>query len=592
MAEPETLVFAEYAFLIRGEMLTDYLTDDTDWKRRIDNMVKLREAFDTADIDGNNELVQDELDFVLMHMNPKVNITKDDVQRLWDLVNPDGKENIGFAEFVKGMVQVEHDPELKPKFSIEIPNRFELLSLVIDSPINQAEADRLYSKMNPLEKLGVGVLRKVEMASQTASYNTLKERQDNQLAALQKELDASFDSAKELTDGVPEAIQLLVKELKESNARNLVNLQRDQQEALKGKVVEACEGRLHFLTTQQRRDVMKLHYGCVLQAFLIGAVFTILPGLLETFLIYYYETDGMIDAYWTCPYETRTTDGGGRGPDVGTTEWIGGSFEEPYADFQLYTCPYGTCTSIPANPDAWVNASGSQAVGGTWTNSVSELAWECQIENPFPEDCSEMTPEECPDGVTCPEGKLKARKPQESCAVSSWRWCDNEMFGEGDEVTYYCSPLPATPLNSPRLHYWWMVNVTGIVIGIVFELSLLMYTALRSSVLVSEAVGLRLIPLNQDRAFVAEMLVRAAFEMVRITRSKHSHHSIDTTAAIYHIPAAFVSHHIWSKTLGDEIADISSSCLFHRETQRGRYSASRRSLKTSRKVRRRVGGKN
>ena len=102
---------------------------------------------------------------------------------------------------------------------------------------------------------------------------------------------------------------------------------------------------------------------------------------------------------------------------------------------------------------------------------------------------------------------------QKPCSLSSWRWCSSADFG--DDVGLQCSPLPATPLNSPRLHYWWFWNVIGIVLGIVFELSLLMYTALRSAVLVSEAVGLRLIPLNKDRAFVAEMLVRAAFEMVR-----------------------------------------------------------------------------
>ena len=131
-------------------------------------------------------------------------------------------------------------------------------------------------------------------------------------------------------------------------------------------MVLACEGRLHVLTGKQRRAVTKLHFGCVLQAALIGAVFTILPGLLENFLVYYFETDGMIDAYWTCPYETRGP--GGRGPDLGDTEWIGGSLEEPFAGMPL--CPYGTCTSIPADPRAVVN--GTVKNGGTWTNSRTD----------------------------------------------------------------------------------------------------------------------------------------------------------------------------------------------------------------------------
>lgn len=513
MQNPEQIIFAEYAFMIRSNMLAGYLADDTDWKQKIDNMVKLREAFDCADVDGNNELEQHELEFVMMSMHPKANLTQDDLQSFWNVLCPEGELKIDFPQFVAGMVEAERDASLRSKFSINIPNRFELLSLVIDSPINQAESNMLYERMNPLEKVGVRILRNVEIAAQTASYNALKAKQDSLLESLQKQLEEAFGAVEqqESDDGVPEAISLLVKQLKANNAQRLINLKEDQKEALKAKVVEACEGRLHFLTGQQRRAVTKLHYGCVLQAALIGAMFTILPGLLENFLVYYFETDGMIDAYWTCPYETRGP--GGRGPDLGDTEWIGGSFEEPFANHPgLPLCPYGTCTSIPADPVAVAN--GTAKNGGTWTNTLTDLSYDCQIENPFPEDCPMIAPGDCADPDTCPASGFRAVKRQVSCAVSaSWRWCNAELFGS--DVIYFCSPLQATPLNSPRLHYWWLVNVVGIVVGIIFELSLLMYTALRAVVMVSEAVGLRLIPLNQDRAFVAEMLVRAAFEMVR-----------------------------------------------------------------------------
>ena len=53
----------------------------------------------------------------------------------------------------------------------------------------------------------------------------------------------------------------------------------------------------------------------------------------------------------------------------------------------------------------------------------------------------------------------------------------------------------------------------GIAIGIVAELALLSLIAIRSSVRVADSIDLRLVPLNEDRAFVANMLVRAAFEM-------------------------------------------------------------------------------
>ena len=46
----------------------------------------------------------------------------------------------------------------------------------------------------------------------------------------------------------------------------------------------------------------------------------------------------------------------------------------------------------------------------------------------------------------------------------------------------------------------------GIVLGIILEIGLLIFTALRSAVKVSTAVDLRLVPLNQDRAKVAGMV--------------------------------------------------------------------------------------
>ena len=53
----------------------------------------------------------------------------------------------------------------------------------------------------------------------------------------------------------------------------------------------------------------------------------------------------------------------------------------------------------------------------------------------------------------------------------------------------------------------------GIVIGIVVEIFFLMSTAVRSAIMVSKAIDLRLVPLNAERAFVAKMLVRAALEI-------------------------------------------------------------------------------
>lgn len=521
MADADQMIFAEYAYMIRGNMLTAIL-GSAEWADRVDDIAKLRQAFDSVDVDGNDRIEEDELDFMVMCMNAQADISADVAKQLWAVLNPNQQEFIGFADFAKGMIKAREQPELKAAIPFDAPNRFELLSLVVDSPTSQAESDRLYQKMNFLEKAGVRVLRALEMEAHEGSYNSLKAQQNGTYIALERQLRGTFDTidGKGVSPSVPESIDTLLNALKERHAENLEGLKDAQAEVIKSKVMEVCEGKLHFLTPQQRRNVTKVHYYCVLQAVCIGAACTILPGLLENFLCYRFETDGAIDAYWTCPFETRGSEGGGRGADVGSTEWIGGSFLPPFDEIAMPVCPYGTCASISEAPRDVFDMDGSVAVGGRWTNLKMKLTYECTIANPWPEDCPVMALEDCAVrsfliNSTCPEeGQLRARVRQKPCSLSrGWRWCSSTDFG--DHVGLTCSPLAATPLDSPRLHWWWGINLIGIVTGIVFELSLLMYTALRSSVQVAQALGLRLVPLNKDRAFVAEMLVRAAFEMVR-----------------------------------------------------------------------------
>ena len=67
-------------------------------------------------------------------------------------------------------------------------------------------------------------------------------------------------------------------------------------------------------------------------------------------------------------------------------------------------------------------------------------------------------------------------------------------------------------LDNPLIEFW---AILGVVIGvnIAFEIALLMYYAVYYCVKVSWALDQRLVPLNKDRAFVADSLVRAAFEL-------------------------------------------------------------------------------
>ena len=54
MENQDQLIFAEFVFMMRAGLLKQFLADD--WQERAEDMRKLREAFDCADVDGNNKL--------------------------------------------------------------------------------------------------------------------------------------------------------------------------------------------------------------------------------------------------------------------------------------------------------------------------------------------------------------------------------------------------------------------------------------------------------------------------------------------------------------------------------------------------------
>jgi len=60
---------------------------------------------------------------------------------------------------------------------------------------------------------------------------------------------------------------------------------------------------------------------------------------------------------------------------------------------------------------------------------------------------------------------------------------------------------------------WWFLLVIVIVVNILFEIPGLMYFGMKYCTRVAWALDIRLAPLNADRAFVADSLVRAAFEL-------------------------------------------------------------------------------
>ena len=451
MARKNQLIFAEFAFMMRAGTLKTHLSDN--WKERAEDMRKLREAFDCADVDGDNQLELAEFEMVIVSMNPKLDVDPADIKKVWAVLNPKGQPWIPFERYVKGMLTVKADPELAKIIPMDVPNRFQLLSLLIDSPINKDQEKLIFDKLSGLEKMGIRVLEKMRKPIE------------------KWEIKATLD--------------------------------------------QACTGKLHDLTTDQRKAVKKSHWWCMAQACFIGSFCTFWPGLIENYLVYTYETDGAKDAYWTCPGTIGREGIGQDGNEMLLESSVYYGWDpERNVDNELGLYPYpldpiacapGTCLTLPANISEYAAMNGTVSWGN---RDYLPLAART-------------------DQNKGSVGQLQANGDPEWSAAGEWTQLVDgvnpacPLIGDCHD---YCSPLPGTfspdevdgtvwhDRNMDLLTFW-VLNITGIVIGICFEIPLLMMTAVRSAVQVADSLDMRLTPLNADRAFVANMLVRAAFEL-------------------------------------------------------------------------------
>lgn len=234
--EIDTLGFAEFVFMMRAGALHQVLPGD--WHERATDMRTLREAFNTADVDGDNKLELDELEMVILSLNPEVDASQKDISRVWAVLNPEKKDSINFADFVRGMIIVKNDAALAAIIKLDAPNKWQLLSLLIDSPINKQAERLILDKLTFLEKAGMRLLKNMQ--------------------------------------------------------------QPMDKEKVKDVLQAACSGQLHYLDPVKQGRISSTHRWCVIQAGIIALMFNSVVAGFENFLVYSYETDGVYEAYWTC----------------------------------------------------------------------------------------------------------------------------------------------------------------------------------------------------------------------------------------------------------------------------------------------------
>ena len=166
------MIFAEYVHMMCGETIKKYTY--ADWHKSAYQMRLYRNAYDTADVDGDNALDFEELEMVVMALDPHHNLTHEDMLYLWGVLNrmdhtPTDEEaaqmkGIEFSGFLHGVAKVQKDPKCAAWMDFNKPNKFEMMSLIIDTPVSKAEEQRILEGLDGIDKVGINMIKRQQIA--------------------------------------------------------------------------------------------------------------------------------------------------------------------------------------------------------------------------------------------------------------------------------------------------------------------------------------------------------------------------------------------------------------------------------------------
>lgn len=106
---------------------------------------------------------------VLVAMDPHHSLTHDDMLYLWGVIcrldhTPEDQEAatgtpLDFNAFLHGMAAVSKDPKCTGWMDVDKANKWELMSLIIDTPVSKAEEARIIDGLTGIEKLGINMIK-------------------------------------------------------------------------------------------------------------------------------------------------------------------------------------------------------------------------------------------------------------------------------------------------------------------------------------------------------------------------------------------------------------------------------------------------
>jgi hypothetical protein len=143
----------EFTHLMTSGLVDEYFPNG--WAEGAYHMRLLKNVYASADLDGDNELEQEEFAVAINSLHTGT-LSPKDIELMWSVLNPQKAKFITFAEFLHGMVRVQAHAVLSKKFHLFTPDT--LMSLVLDTPCSSKEEQMLLEHFTMMEKLGMAVL--------------------------------------------------------------------------------------------------------------------------------------------------------------------------------------------------------------------------------------------------------------------------------------------------------------------------------------------------------------------------------------------------------------------------------------------------
>ena len=408
--------FSEFFLLMTNDEMVPHLPNG-EWVTAAHHVRILHNAFKLTDTNGDGELEFEELNSCINNLHSG-NLGATDIRSIWNIMNPDKKPFIVFVEFVEGMEKIIKHPVFGEKFNL-FGHNF-LLSMIIDTPVSEAEERKIMHSFGLLERLGMSA------AKRSTEEWTVEHRKE---------------------------------------------------------VMAKAEQRVtHILTADQQERLGGLHRKNVLLGFLIGLASATTSACWETWVGWELDTDGVASHYNCIP------DSVGQNPKCIEGRVCGCMGSDAMWAWQLW---HGKNATVNATHTmrSFVDSNGDPTTGSQTCSYFESVDGDCEWllrwdEHPYFPLCD-------------------------------WKFPDiNTIDPDTGEAELELIKAGECEMTAPNVVVmFWVLNGGVLILCCVIEILMLYWYSIKNAVNVAGALDLVLMPVNRDRAFVCNSLVRAALEL-------------------------------------------------------------------------------